>query len=176
MKKGIIPLWVSLVFSFVVVILLILFFFFFFRNSKAPKEIALGESVEMSGHAVLSNYLNAQVQVGGETIPFADLIRLWYHDRAQYEKLLESQTIDFFEYQAITLTDLSGKHAQQKFWLAIQEQPRATGEAPQLLFLSGPGVSRANPCLAYKNCPDAALTFLPVGQKVISVAVWSVGV
>lgn len=92
MKKGIVPLWFSLFFAFLAVALLLLFYFIFLRGDRAPDQIAVDESLTASANNIMINYLNSPVAVGGETVTFADLIRLWYNDKQKYEALLKSAT------------------------------------------------------------------------------------
>lgn len=78
MKKGIVPLWISLFFSFLAVLLIVIFFFVFFRGSRVPQELAIEDSANLLAHNLLVNYLNTPVLVNNELVTFADLIRLSY--------------------------------------------------------------------------------------------------
>jgi hypothetical protein len=106
MKKGIVPIWISLFFAFLTIALLLLFYFVFLRGSREPQQIAIEESFTTVSHNVLVNYLNTPVTVQGETLSMTDLIRL-ARTKQDYLPELKAQTKKFLNQASFKYIELS---------------------------------------------------------------------
>jgi hypothetical protein len=120
MKKGIVPLWFSVFFAFLAVALLLVFYFVFLRGSRAPEQIAVQESISATSNNVLVNYLNTPVVVNGETITFADLVRLWYNDRPKYQAALMDETQKVLP-KGLPTYSVGGVMTKMSYWVEIYE-------------------------------------------------------
>jgi hypothetical protein len=149
MKKGILPLWVSLIFAFLAIALLLIFYFVFLQGGRAPQQIDTQESFAVGANNVLINYLNSPVAVQGETVTFADLLRLWYNDKKTYEPVLTAATTDFLAHSAFTYKDSDGTQRKRAFWLALHEPREGAQTADRvLLMINAPQVSKTGPASA----------------------------
>ncbi len=124
MKKAIVPLGISLFFSALAIVLLIVFFFLFLRGDRAPNEVVIEESFTAAAHGIAVQYLAVPVIVDNEAITVADLIRLWYHDRARYQKTLERVSLEFLQASTMNYRDQDGEEQVRVFWINIYEKLR----------------------------------------------------
>ncbi len=170
MKKGIVPLWISLFFSFLAVALLIVFYFIFLRGSRAPASIAIEESHSALANNMLISYLNTPVAVQGEAVTFADLIRLWHNDKNKYESLLQSATSALLSKSAFASVDADGKAAKFEFWLEISKTPTSQSPYPKSLLA-------INLPRSVKVGAKKASTIIAVsGSETVTVTMWCAGV
>lgn len=171
MKKGIVPLWISLFFSFLAVVLLIVFYFFFLRGSKEPANIATQESYSALANNMLISYLNTPVAVQGEAVTFADLIRLWHNDKQKYEPLLQSATSSLLSKSAFASVDAEGKTEKFEFWLEISRTPTAQNPyRKSLLAINLPrglkvGAKEASTIIAVSSSETITVTMYCAGVE-----------
>lgn len=122
MKKAIVPLWISLVFSLIAVGLLITFYFMFLGGSRAPATMVVAESHYTSANNMLINYLNTPVVVKNEQISMPDLIRLWYYKQNEYGPNLKALSEDMMKKSTLDHVDDAGNIvSSQIFWVGIYE-------------------------------------------------------
>lgn len=189
MKKAVIPVWLTLVFAFIVIGLFLIFFFIFLRGDKTPITVATQSSYTTDSQNLLASYLSSPVIINGETITFADLIKLSYPEmqqqRGRYYSVLVKETEEFLEKNTIIF--FKGKKEKlRKFWITFQGKPRTPEEqkhmkSADLLVPRIPSEKIYAPgeCIFHVDniCPDKAATYVPVSKdKSIYVAVWSVDI
>jgi hypothetical protein len=121
MKKGIVPLWISLFFGALAVVLLIAFYFIFVNGAKEAHVQIIEESHSATAQTVLLGYLNAPVLVEGETVTFANVVRLWYNDRPRYQATLVRATEEFMRANDV-YRDPGSAEQRRVFWVNIYEQ------------------------------------------------------
>lgn len=125
MKKGIVPLWISLFFGALAVVLLLAFYFVFVDSAKQAAVVAAKESGTTMAHTLLASYLNAPVIFKEETITFADLIRLVRRDvHGEAAMLLEPETKKFlisagYQYRDVVIN----RQSESSFVLLIYDKP-----------------------------------------------------
>jgi len=165
MKKGILPLWMSFFFALLAVLLLLLFYFLVVRGDKAPQEVAIRESFAVTAHHALLGYLDAPVAVQGETVTFADLIRLWHRDRNAYEPLLRSATYEFLVRNDFKYRDIDGDYTRA-LWLSIYDVPKDNPQAYTAQFLLRQEL--------FAHPSERAEVLLPVSStEAVRVVMWS---
>ena len=92
--------------SYIVFVMIILIFYLLFSfqsrgvSENKITEAAIGEKSYLN----LANFLKTPVNVDGDVLTIADLIRLWHSDSDKYKELLTQQSIEIlnkmeFEYK-----------------------------------------------------------------------------
>lgn len=168
MKKGIVPLWISLFFGALAVVLLIAFYFIFVNGAKEATVIAAKESGTTMAHTVLASYLNAPVAMQGETVTFADLIRNAEKNQ-DVRALLDAETKKFLASAAYKYRDVAAGPSASSFVLILYRQPPGN-RADQLLCVdelpenSVGGCRNPSGYLEASDWDSKATTLLPVGE------------
>jgi len=177
MKKGIVPLWISLFFSFLAVALLLVFYFVFLRGSREPDEVAVKHSSIALTQSTLLAYLNSPVVITGETMKFADALRIaWKKGKPDLKDpaliSLQEKTIEFIRLAEFDYAGPSGKgKTGMSYALLVYTKPPGERKDQWLCIDTIPKERVGGWCGHPTAYPEAyeweskATTFVPVGEK-----------